>query len=553
MAVSRPRILEKGLLLGALAAILLSLVTIGRQYAIVAPEGLRQLDTGWYRIENGIQIPVALPGTVRLEGGGDLVLYYDDLTAADGSRTVMTKGAVYRLQIWLGDNLLHTYDDTGFPRNTQTRSKLSCSAMLSSDPEGQQLRLVYEDQGGGVFDLQPVYLGTSGAVLRKQCADDMFTILLVFTMGMLSAVAGVISLYLHHLRMPDRRFVNISCFLLLGGLWCILDSALLQQLSGLSPVAGYLGRCTLMLLPVPMLCFARNTATMGRFRSLRICTQLYYWNIILQLLLDLLDIVALADLLPVTHLLIAGSIFLLGSLMLWEYRVTENRELRAVLLAFVLLAASGLLAIFLYWVLEIPYYNIIFECGILIFILSLLSSITATMAANLRYKTEASVYKRLSREDRLTGLENRRAYDELLTQLETEPEKYQNVALLFLDLNHLKQTNDSYGHHAGDELIISAAKCVKSAFGKQGSCFRIGGDEFAVVMPDPTDTPEDWERRFEIFLRTYNQIGSYPLSIAWGYSFLRDDKGNLKRFSDWKYEADQAMYRNKNQNKEGGT
>lgn len=553
MAVSRPRYLEKGLLLSALAVILLSLITISRQYAIVAPEGLRQLDTGWYRVENGIQIPVALPGTVRLTDGEDLVLYYDSLTADDGSRTLLTKGAAYRLQIWLEGTLLHTYNDAGFHRNAQTRSKLYCSVMLSSDPEGEQLRLVYENQGDGLFELQPVYLGTSSAAFRKQLTDDMVTILLVFTMFILSAVAGIISLYLHHLRMQDRRFANIGCFLLLCGLWCIMDSALVQQLSGMSPTVGYLGRCTLMLLPVPMLHFVRNTATMDRFRVLRLCSQLYYWNIIAQLLLDFCGVADLADLLIVTHLLIAATIFLMSTLMVWEYRATENRELRAVLLAFAMLAASALLSILLYWMLDFSHYSIVFQLGILVFISCLMGSLASSMAANLRYKTEASVYKRLSREDRLTGLENRRAYDELLTQLEEDPDRYQNVALLFLDLNHLKETNDRYGHSAGDELIVTAARCVRSAFGGQGSCFRIGGDEFAVIMPDPTDTPEDWSKRLELFLRTYNQMGNYPLSLAWGYSLLRDSEGKQKRFSDWKYEADQAMYRNKQQHRKGGS
>ena len=249
----------------------------------------------------------------------------------------------------------------------------------------------------------------------------------------------------------------------------------------------------------------------------------------------------------VTHLLLAGGTGLMSVLMLREYRACRNREILAVLRAFVMLGASGLLALLLYWALEIPYYGSIFECGILVFIICLLGSLITTMAANLRLKAEVLVYKRLSREDRLTGLENRRAFDAFLARLETEGVRYRDVALVFLDLDGLKHTNDHFGHGAGDELIIGAARCIELAFGSQGRCYRIGGDEFAVILPDPDGEERIWNERLDQAIRDYNQGSRYPLSIARGVSYLRDGDRGVKRMSDWKYEAEQAMYRHKKQ------
>ena len=534
-------------MLGVLLTVGLSLSGMVRQKTDRALEDVRELSAGWYRLEDGRRFAVQVPGTVVLEGGGDLVLYNDSLTDADQGATLTTRGAVYRLQIALGDEVLYAYDDTAFPRNKQMRAKLDCNAVLPEETSAQPLVLSYEDPGDGRFVLAEVYLGSSSAVFRRHCAGDAFTLLIVFTMALMSVAATVIALYLAKVHMQDRRFGDVACFLLLCGAWCALDSSLVQELSGQSPLVCYLSFYAFMTLGIPMLHFVRNTGEMKRFRSLNGCIGAFYLNAIVQSLLNYFLGIDLIDMLFVTHLLLAGGTGLMSVLMLREDRACRNREILAVLRAFVMLGASGLLALLLYWALEIPYYGSIFECGILVFIICLLGSLITTMAANLRLKAEVLVYKRLSREDRLTGLENRRAFDAFLARLETEGVRYRDVALVFLDLDGLKHTNDHFGHGAGDELIIGAARCIERAFGSQGRCYRIGGDEFAVILPDPDGEERIWNERLDQAIRDYNQGSRYPLSIARGVSYLRDGDRGVKRMSDWKYEADQAMYRHKKQ------
>ena len=55
-----------------------------------------------------------------------------------------------------------------------------------------------------------------------------------------------------------------------------------------------------------------------------------------------------------------------------------------------------------------------------------------------------------------------------------------------IDLNGLKRVNDTYGHVAGDELIRAAADCMKNSFNEYGKIYRIGGDEFAVIITEET-------------------------------------------------------------------
>lgn len=90
----------------------------------------------------------------------------------------------------------------------------------------------------------------------------------------------------------------------------------------------------------------------------------------------------------------------------------------------------------------------------------------------LKEKYEKEKYIYTSNTDELTKCLNRRAYDVDMEKLDLSSE----WAYISLDLNGLKQANDSLGHSAGDELICGVANCMKFAFASYGKIYRIGGD-----------------------------------------------------------------------------
>ncbi len=84
--------------------------------------------------------------------------------------------------------------------------------------------------------------------------------------------------------------------------------------------------------------------------------------------------------------------------------------------------------------------------------------------------------------DILTGLGNRMAYEERVRQLERKiAEGTAAFSVVVLDINDLKRINDDHGHEEGDRIISEAAAIMRQAF-PVGSCYRIGGDEFAVLL-----------------------------------------------------------------------
>ncbi len=86
--------------------------------------------------------------------------------------------------------------------------------------------------------------------------------------------------------------------------------------------------------------------------------------------------------------------------------------------------------------------------------------------------------------DALTGLPNRRSFSrDLSSQLEEENSEKQQAAVLFMDLDRFKQINDSLGHSAGDELLQGIAERLQRVIADQGTVYRLGGDEFTIVLP----------------------------------------------------------------------
>ncbi len=118
----------------------------------------------------------------------------------------------------------------------------------------------------------------------------------------------------------------------------------------------------------------------------------------------------------------------------------------------------------------------------------------AELAAT-RSKLEASIEQledanqalsALARVDPLTGLANRRAFDEALHRLVDEADRGRRFALILLDLDNFKHFNDTHGHDVGDELLRSFGRVMQEAGRAVDTAARYGGEEFALLLVDVT-------------------------------------------------------------------
>src|SRR5581483_809870 len=85
--------------------------------------------------------------------------------------------------------------------------------------------------------------------------------------------------------------------------------------------------------------------------------------------------------------------------------------------------------------------------------------------------------------DPLTGLFNRRKFEETLQQEVSRALRYGPLSLLMIDLDRFKEINDRHGHQAGDEALKAVSRVLQSSCRGTDTCARLGGDEFAVILP----------------------------------------------------------------------
>jgi len=148
--------------------------------------------------------------------------------------------------------------------------------------------------------------------------------------------------------------------------------------------------------------------------------------------------------------------------------------------------------------------------------------------------------QRLSFFDALTGLKNRRAYEEAVLSRDL-PENLP-ISIVSADVNGLKIINDAFGHNVGDELLIRVSSILKEVFRCSDCIFRIGGDEFVVILPK---MPEEKANELCDVVRSEVEKNDYHgirASISIGVKTKKTSEENLKELL---INAEVEMYHNK--------
>ena len=145
----------------------------------------------------------------------------------------------------------------------------------------------------------------------------------------------------------------------------------------------------------------------------------------------------------------------------------------------------------------------------------------------------------------MTGLETRDNFEKKLESISADMGRYRDILLMYIDIDQLRVINEEYGRAAGDEILCRFARRSSEIVGSDGEVYRIGGDEFAVLVYDPEVQDEFWSERLKEELRNIGRGCRHRFSLSLGCSHLRNKDGSLKSMGEWKYEADRKLYENK--------
>ena len=144
----------------------------------------------------------------------------------------------------------------------------------------------------------------------------------------------------------------------------------------------------------------------------------------------------------------------------------------------------------------------------------------------------------------LTGLNNRGSGEQKVKEL---LQQGQPGALALIDCDRFKSINDTYGHMAGDQVLIALAEAIAKGIHKGDIALRLGGDEFAIYMINITDKESAREHIQHVFDEVNKihipQLYDHPIHISMGVTFFHPE--TPMKFGHLYQQADKAMYESK--------
>lgn len=315
------------------------------------------------------------------------------------------------------------------------------------------------------------------------------------------------------------------------GLWKLSDIRITPMLlPEYSKGIGYIALGMVPIISLTLLLYTKQVFLNAKTRVLNAVTLFVMLYDIVVLVLHLIKIFDFRQSLTITLIGLALVVILVLLTTYWNRHYLNVSAHSKITKFFVMGLTVGLsLDLLLFFT---SYGNASLVCSLIIFILYAISI----------FFSHILQMTRKVHTDPLTGLLNRQNWNEAVVESLAAKN---STTIIVLDLNSLKQINDTYGHDVGDHLIAGFATILKNSFPTRCSICRWGGDEFAIMLQDMTNEQiEHILSTVEISVNTYNNTTTGPeMSYSAGYA-------NSSEYSsvsaDFLFkEADKKMYRMK--------
>lgn len=425
------------------------------------------------------------------------------------------------LAVWLDDVCIYRFAPNLGGLYGKYYGRMLHTVSLPSYTGDRRLRIEMELlRGGNLTGMYNIVLQDSGAYVRDALRRDTgkFVIgLLNFGFGVLLLMIGIAQERIRG-KMVEPLCLGATAMIL--SIWTNNENAILLLVSDNPKMIRLLSYLALMLIPIPLIVFIASLTKRMEHFTVRICLLASLLNIAMQCILVSTGICDYHDILIVSHILILIGVCEIAYLLISAYirKDITRYQTMFIISAICVIAAGGIGDMFRFYFVH-PEDNSAASRIAMLFFVGILSVYEFREQLSILVRSnEAELMEKLAMEDALTGLQNRTAF----TKYEQCLLKRTKGTCLFLhfDVNHLKTVNDTYGHAAGDQHIIAAADVIRRSFGKYGTCFRVGGDEFFAVLDKPS-CRQDYQkgiRDFAAMQEQYNkkELPAVPLAIAYG-------------------------------------
>ena len=404
-------------------------------------------------------------------------------------------------------------------------------------------------------ELTPVYDGSAGIV-----PDFYFGSELKIWMGillknsvpfLLSAVAVLVglafllfTLYNYKNSEVDKSLMMMAMFSIHIGIWKITDMEAFSLVVPSHGAVDYIPFLSLLLVIIPFVMFVKELFSAKEHVAWYLLCFGCFAIAILSVGMQAAGAADLRQTLWMTHFDMAAMVIVVLTMLFFEWRMVGwNKRLKLMVVCMGLCLLGLVSDLVLYYASKGSAMMFFGMFGFLAYIIILgVMSIRRTKKL-MRIGMKAKRYERMAYHDQLTGLYNRTAYAEHTGAKNFVPDH--SIAVMF-DLNDLKKCNDTQGHEQGDRYIMCGTQFIQQAFGDIGKCYRMGGDEFCVLLEGVSlEICRERVQRLKKFVEEHNKKypEEFPVQIACGYE-LYDENEDFD-FGDTLRRADKMMYQEK--------
>lgn len=455
---------------------------------------------------------------------------------------IMMISKYFDYSIYIDDNLVYEYTNpkNGYMTTSGGQIKI---VSLGDEINGKTLKMEIKPLLGSAIKYSVVapLIGSRADILwhsiKHQRVEIIIDILIII-FGMVLLMASIIM----HGKVEGEKMFFLGMILILCGIYMGCQYRLTHILIENSYLLCYLEFMMLNMIPIVVsmfMCIGIQGKAKMLCRGYRI---LAIANILFQNIMNFIFKVEFRLLLPITRiiiLLLAASIFTNIILLRRGEKNAKN-----MLISFVPPITGGIVDLALINASVTEKATFFFPLGMYIFVaLQVLYTVRQHKEIN-KKQILSETHAKLAFKDGLTGLYNRLSFERDLN------ESVENVtpACISIDLNGLKITNDTKGHSTGDILIKGMAKILRYAVRRRGKIYRIGGDEFIVLIRDISKPEmETLLKDIEECKMKYNAENNANIDFALGVSYYDTADTSLENLV---MRADLKMYRDKRKAKE---
>lgn len=492
---------------------------------------MQSFDEGWTdKIKNVIDLS-DLNSVRNTTLGEAYEIYHKIPDAIKSDQTVYFKSSNIAVTVLIDNKKVY---ESGYDIDTITGSSAGDSwnhFTISAENAGDTLTFRITNYYTSFVAISSIYYGEGTDIQQYLFSKNILTLVI----PIIIAVIGIVLLMLDR---PFSRFRNKKHDLLYLGIyavtiaiWLTLNSDFLLFLIENTAVLHFVRQIAILLLSLPMLLFLYEHFELNTKKLINLGCIISVVGFVACIVLHFMQIWELhysAKYIAGIETLYVGLMLIISVVHAMKSDMQTFQKIETLISTILLI--SGVIADLVMYMSANTANPLTFtSAAILIFVLGNGILVLRDIAQLVNRGIEAEEVEQIAYSDALTNVGNRAAFNETLQQIEKDKDLYAAIGLVMLDINDLKKINDIQGHKLGDQLIITGARVIKISFGKIGTCFRIGGDEFAVIISGD-HVEQDYQRileEFEGLIRTHNNRidAQFTLKIAYGVSFYHKNDG----------------------------